>query len=173
MNIAWIHCFWNSFVKNNLWKKKKKKKEKESTNSRGLKIRSEDWRGGKRRDTREMPAHDRPYSPVKGLITIVKPVRRSARVGEQMRALNRRYLGTAIMCRVRLQDGPTFSHARTLTHHRLPTVLVVVVVIVIVVRRICIRDASIDRQYNDSQGSNEGLDKRIAATKKNRDAVYK
>lgn len=116
MNIARIHCFWNSFVKNNLWKKKKKKKEKKSTNSRGLKIRSEDWRGGKRRDTREMPAHDRPYSPVKGLITIVKPVRRSARVGEQMRALNRRYLGTAIMCRVRLQDTRSYFLSRTHAH---------------------------------------------------------
>lgn len=63
-----------------------------------------------------MPAHDRPYSPVKGLITIVKPVRRSARVGEQMRALNRRYLGTAIMCRVRLQDTRSYFLSRTHAH---------------------------------------------------------
>lgn len=149
MNIARIHYFWNSFsfVKNNLsifWKRKKKR--------RGLKIRSTDSRGGERRNT-EMPAHDRPYSPVKGLITIVKPVRRSARVGEPMRALNRRYLGTAIMCRVRLQDTRSYFLSRTHAHP--PTVTnVVLIVVVVVVRCVCIRDASIDRQYNDSQGSN-------------------
>lgn len=155
MNIARIHYFWNSFsfVKNNLsifWKRKKKK----DTNSRGLKIRSTDSRGGERRNT-EMPAHDRPYSPVKGLITIVKPVRRSARVGEPMRALNRRYLGTAIMCRVRLQDTRSYFLSRTHAHPPTVTnVVVLIVVVVVVVRCVCIRDASIDRQYNDSQGSN-------------------
>lgn len=155
MNIAWIHYFWNSFsfVKNNLsifWKRKKKRHKfsriKNSING-----------FARRRETKHRDAGTRPspYSPVKGLITIVKPVRRSARVGEPMRALNRRYLGTAIMCRVRLQDTRSYFLSRTHAHPPTVTnVVVLIVVVVVVVRCVCIRDASIDRQYNDSQGSN-------------------
>lgn len=50
----------------------------------------------KRKKANERLAHDRPYLVVKGLIMIVQLERRSARVGEPMRALNRRYLGTRL-----------------------------------------------------------------------------
>lgn len=77
-------------------------------NARGLKIRSA--------KQTEMPAHDRPYLPVKGLITIVKPVRRSARVGEADASfkskISRDYVPRTVLLSLTHARSPTTGYHR-------------------------------------------------------------